>query len=197
MPSLSLTRAQMLVLVGCCLVAVLALSRFYSPASGAPGAPSSEALASIPPLVTPGGSTGEEQVLVVDVAGAVRRPGLYRLRPGSRVADAVRRAGGTTRRAARDLVNLAAPLVDGQQVLVPSLAAAGGQEPGGSATGPVSLNGATVEQLDSLPGIGPVTAQKIVDFRTQHGAFTSVDDLDAIPGIGPSRIDQLRGLVSP
>ena len=96
-------------------------------------------------------------------------------------------------------MNLAAPLADGEQVLVPSrvagVSAAGAAATGPSPTAPVDLNTATVEQLDALPGVGPVTAQKIVDYRTQNGPFRSVDDLDAIPGIGPARIDNLRGLV--
>ena len=136
--------------------------------------------------------------LVVDVAGAVRRPGLVRLPKGARVADAIARAGGLTRRAERSGVNLAALVSDGEQVLVPArgaaLAAGGG---GVAATGPVSLSSATAEQLDTLPGIGPVTAQKIVTYRQQHGAFSSVDGLDAIPGIGPARISELQGLVVP
>jgi competence protein ComEA len=139
-------------------------------------------------------------VLVVDVVGAVRRPGLYRLPQGSRIADAVARAGGATKRAQIALVNLAAPLADGTQVVVPSRApaAAGGTSASPSApAGPVHLNTATLEQLDGLPGVGPVTAQKILDYRQQHGSFSSVDELDAIPGIGPSRLDNLRELVAP
>ena len=138
--------------------------------------------------------------LVVDVEGAVRRPGLVRLPSGSRVADAVTQAGGETRLADRSGVNLAAPVSDGQQVVVPKrgAAGAGGAAAGGTtASGPVSLSSATAEQLDALPGVGPVTAQKIVDYRTQHGAFHSVDELDAISGIGPARIADLRGLVVP
>jgi competence protein ComEA len=142
--------------------------------------------------------------LVVHVVGAVRRPGLYRLADGARIADAVRRAGGATRRADLSLVNLAAPLADGSQVVVPKRAAptaAPGTNEGGedaaAPAGPIHLNTATVEQLDELPGVGPVTAQKIVDYREQHGAFSSVDDLDAIPGIGPARLEQLRELVAP
>jgi competence protein ComEA len=141
--------------------------------------------------------------LVVHVVGAVRRPGLYRLADGARIADALRRAGGATRRADLSLVNLAAPVSDGTQVVVPrrappapALAGGGGGDPG-AAAGPVHLNTATVEQLDELPGVGPVTAQKIVEYREQHGAFSSVDDLDAIPGIGPARLEQLRELVAP
>jgi competence protein ComEA len=140
--------------------------------------------------------------LVVHVVGAVRRPGLYRLPNGARIADALRRAGGATRRADLSLVNLAAPVSDGTQVVVPrrvpAAAAGGGEGPSDTAGGgPVHLNTATVEQLDELPGVGPVTAQKIIDWREQHGAFSSVDDLDAIPGIGPARLEQLRELVAP
>jgi competence protein ComEA len=138
--------------------------------------------------------------LVVDVAGAVRRPGLVRLARGARVADAIARAGGLTRHAERSAVNFAALVVDGEQVLVP--AGGAGAQPAtgggaGAATGPVSLSSASAEQLDTLPGIGPVTAEKIVAYRQQHGAFSSVDGLDAIPGIGPARIAELQGLVVP
>ena len=137
-------------------------------------------------------------VLVVHVVGAVSRPGLYRLRDGARVADAIDRAGGETPKADLALVNLAAPLADGQQVVVPRRAPAGAAAGDGSAAaGPVHLNTATLEQLDALPGVGPVTAQKILDYREQHGAFSSVDDLDAIPGIGPARLEQLREVVAP
>jgi competence protein ComEA len=138
--------------------------------------------------------------LIVHVVGAVRRPGLYRLANGARIADALRRAGGATRRADLSLVNLAAPISDGTQVVVPRRGppASAGSVPGEAASGgPVHLNTATVDQLDELPGVGPVTAQKIVDWREQHGAFSSVDDLDAIPGIGPARLEQLRELVAP
>ena len=144
--------------------------------------------------------------IVVHVTGAVARPGLYRLKEGSRVADAVARAGGATEKADTAAVNLAAPLADGIQVLMPSrvaggagaAAAAGGSGAGGAGSGvPISLSSATIAELDTLPGVGPVTAQKIVDHRAAHGAFSSVDDLDAIPGIGPARLGQLRGLVTP
>ena len=140
--------------------------------------------------------------VVVHVVGAVRRPGLYRLREGSRIADAVARAGGATRRADVSLVNLAAPVADGAQILVPKRVAAGaagesGSEAAASAAGPLHLNTATLEQLDALPGIGPTTAQKILDFRDEHGAFTSVDELDAVPGIGPARLEQLREVAAP
>jgi competence protein ComEA len=135
--------------------------------------------------------------LVVDVAGAVRRPGLYHLATGTRIADAVAAAGGATQRADVTLVNLAAPLADGEQVLVPvrgGVAATGGAP---STTAPLDLNTATAEQLDALPGVGPATAQKIIDYRQAHGPFRSIDELEAVPGIGPSKLAQLQGLVIP
>ena len=129
------------------------------------------------------------------------RPGLYRLDEGSRIADAVRRAGGATRRADLSLINLAAPVADGLQVVVPRRQPGATQAGpgGGSATpaGPVHLSTATLEQLDALPGVGPVTAQKILDYRQQNGGFTSVDELDAVPGIGPARMETLREVVVP
>jgi competence protein ComEA len=154
-----------------------------------------------PPVrVSAAASHAPAPMLFVNVVGAVRRPGLYRLKDGSRVADAVSRAGGPTPKAQIELVNLAARIADGEQIVVPrrglaspSATASGG----GVVAGPVHLNSATLEQLDALPGVGPMTAQKIVDYRQQHGAFGSVDELDAISGIGPARLDQLRDLVAP
>jgi competence protein ComEA len=190
----TLTRTRALVLALCAVAIVLVGGRVLRPA-----APRGTA----PPLIRPATHAPRAvatHLLVVDVAGAVRRAGVYRLPQGSRIADALARAGGATRRAEVDLVNLAAPLADGEQVLVPTRGAAAvtaGGASGTSPTAPVDLNSATAEQLDALPGIGPVTAQKIVAYRQAHGPFTSVDDLDAIPGIGPSRIENLRGLVVP
>jgi competence protein ComEA len=144
-------------------------------------------------------SATEVPRVVVHVVGAVRRPGLYRLRDGARVADAVSHAGGATRRADLSGVNLAAPLADGAQVIVPRrVPVVGGAVPSEAAPGgKVSLATATVEQLDEVPGIGPVTAERIVDWRTTHGPFRTVDDLDQVPGIGPARTEQLRELVVP
>jgi competence protein ComEA len=137
--------------------------------------------------------------LVVHVVGAVRAPGLYRLDEGSRVDDAIREAGGPKSKAALELVNLAAPVADGQQVVVPlrGAGAAAAADPSAAAIGggKVHLNSATLEDLDALPGVGPVTAQKILDYRAAHGAFQSVDELDAVPGIGPARLAQLKPLV--
>ena len=113
--------------------------------------------------------------------------------------DCRRVFAGPTRKADLSAVNLAAPLADGQQVLVPARLPPGAAPPSGSVApgAKVSLAIATVDQLDELPGIGPITAQKIVDWRTSHGPFRSVDDLDDVPGIGPARIEQLRELVTP
>jgi competence protein ComEA len=143
-----------------------------------------------------------QKLLVVDVAGAVRRPGLYRLRSGSRIDDAIASAGGPTAKAQLDTVNLAAPIADGEQVVVPGrgpggVAAASSPAAGSSPTAPLDLNSATLEQLEGLPGIGPVTAQKILDYRQQHGAFHSVEELQGVPGIGPAHMAQLKGLVIP
>jgi competence protein ComEA len=143
------------------------------------------------------------KLLVIDVAGEVRRPGLYRLRSGSRIDDAITAAGGPTPKAQLDGVNLAAPIADGEQVVVPGRGAAGAAAPssssaaGSSPTAPLDLNTATLEQLESLPGIGPVTAQKILDYRQAHGAFHAVSELQGVPGIGPAHMTQLKGLVIP
>jgi len=193
---ITLTRAQ-LALVAVPLLALLAVA-----GSRLAGVGASEGPARAVSLGRAGSVAGNDAApkLFVHVVGAVRRPGLFRLKDGTRVADAVARAGGPTRRADLSAVNLAAPLVDGQQVIVPRrgpdgmpAALAGTSAPGAK----VSLASATAEQLDELPGIGPVTAEKIVDWRTTHGPFRSVDDLDDVPGIGPARIEQLRDLVTP
>jgi competence protein ComEA len=158
----------------------------------------------VTPLPTPARAAkpAAATLLVIDVAGAVRRPGLYRLRSGSRIDDAIAAAGGATAKAQLDAVNLAAPVADGEQVVVPGRGAVGASPAsapaaGSSPSAPLDLNTATAEQLDSLPGIGPVTAQKILDFRQQHGAFHSVAELEGVPGIGPGRLAQLKGLVIP
>ncbi len=132
--------------------------------------------------------------LVVDVAGAVRRPGVYRMHAGARVHEAIEAAGGARSGAELSALNRAAPLVDGQQVLVGSRASSGFAATATAATpgAAVSINAADVQQLQELPGIGPVTAQKIVDERESGGPFASVDDLDRVPGIGPATIESLR-----
>ena len=138
--------------------------------------------------------------LVVDVAGAVRQPGLHELAPGTRIADAVAAAGGATAKADITAVNLAAPIADGEQIVVPARGSGAAGASSGAApspTSPLDLNSASLEQLDALPGIGPATAQKILDYRQAHGSFHSIAELDAVPGIGQGRIEQLKGLVLP
>jgi competence protein ComEA len=137
--------------------------------------------------------------VTVDVAGAVKRPGVYRLSSSQRVEDALKRAGGATGRADLSQINRAAKLEDGRQILVPvraSRASPAAAQPGAAAPAapaqPVNLNTATLEQLDTLDGVGPATAQKILDYRTEHGGFGSVEELDQIPGIGEKRLAALR-----
>jgi competence protein ComEA len=180
------------------LAALLVLAGRHLLRAGAPTAPPAAAIVAEEP------SAASSPKLFVHVVGAVRRPGLYRLREGSRIADAITRAGGATRKADMSLVNLAALVSDGVQVVVPRRVAAataqGGAAPAGitaAPTGPLHLSTATLEQLDALPGIGPVTAQKILDYRQENGGFASVDELDAVPGIGPARMEQLREVVAP
>jgi competence protein ComEA len=189
MPEIALDRRRALIAALVVLAVLVVAGRFLLRPSHPP----------VPPpvrLAAPRGGGAVSARVYVHVVGAVQRPGLYRLKEGARVADALARAGGVTPKAQVELVNLAAPVADGQQVVVPrrgAAAAAAGSAPGG----PVHLNTATLEQLDELPGIGPVTAQKILDYREQHGAFGSVEELDSIPGIGPARLSQIRDLVAP
>jgi competence protein ComEA len=145
---------------------------------------------------------GGEDV-VIDVTGAVAQPGVYRLPAGSRVNDAVQRAGGATGTGDVEQINLAARLADGQQVVIPARAkgpagvALGAGTDSTATSGPISLGTATVEELDTIEGIGPVTAQNIVDYRDQHGGVSSIDQLDEIDGIGPATMDALRGRLQP
>jgi competence protein ComEA len=170
------------------------------PASAGPAPESSLPRASAAPPESM--ASAPVSLLVVQAAGAVAKPGLYRLVPGSRVDDLVQAAGGLAADADPDRINLAAPLSDGQKVYVPRT---GEQVPADADTGrpagsspsaaPLDLNAATVAQLDALPGVGPATAQAIVDYRAQHGRFRSVDDLLGVRGIGPAKLDQIRPLV--
>jgi competence protein ComEA len=152
-----------------------------------------------------------KSLLVVDVAGEVHRPGVYRIPAGSRADAAVQQAGGVTRSAERSAVNLAMPLHDGQQIVVPrrgagATAAAGaggaaasgaGSAPGAVPAQPVSLSSATAEQLDTLDGIGPTLAARIVQYRDAHGGFRSVEELRQVSGIGDKRFAALRKAVQP
>jgi competence protein ComEA len=182
-------RRLLAIVVLLCVLLVLGVPRLLH--RGASGAV-------VPPLRAPRPAHAVAAKLVVYVSGAVRRPGLYRLAQGTRIADALALAGGAAAKADLVAVNLAAPLADGEQVVVP-LRGSGGATGGAasSPTGPLDLNSASLEQLDALPGIGPTTAQKILDYRQEHGAFHSLAELDAVPGIGQGRLEQLKGLVIP
>ena len=201
MPDLS---PRQLAVYGLALLALIVLAVWYVGRGNATAA----APATAPAIAVQGEA---KSALIVHVAGAVRHPGVYRMRAGSRVDDAVTRAGGARRRADLSALNLAAELEDGRQVLVPlraSAASAGaatagtttaGTTTGGVAAGtpavPLNLNTATVEQLDELDGIGPATAQQIVAYREAHGGFGSVEELDQVPGIGETRLAALRDKV--
>lgn len=149
--------------------------------------------------------------VVVQVVGAVHRPGVYRLHPGARVEEAVDAAGGLLGDAPPAGVNLARAVVDGEQIVVPTraewekgggaagVAGAGALAAGGAPSGggfrPVDINSANAAQLDALPGVGPATAARIVADRTANGRFASTDDLGRVPGIGPKKLDALKGLI--
>jgi competence protein ComEA len=195
-----------LVVYAAAAVAIALIGARYLHDGGGPSAPSKAA--SRPRGEGVRVQAAGDALVVVHVAGEVRRPGVYRLRASDRVQDAVDLAGGATRRANLDGLNLAAKLEDGRQIVVPrkgagatGVAAAAGGAPaegaagGGTSGGPVNLNTATVEQLDTLDGVGPATASKILEYRRQHGGFHSIDDLGEIPGIGPKRLAALRGKV--
>jgi competence protein ComEA len=162
-----------------------------------PAAPTGSTAAS---TTTPVGEVAETSTtVVVSVVGLVVRPGLVTLPSGSRVADAVEAAGGLLPEADPASINLAAVVTDGQQIAVgvPAAESGGGGPPApDGAGGPVNLNTATVAELDGLPGIGPVLAQRIVDHRTSAGPFGSVEELDDVPGIGPAIAAELAGLVT-
>lgn len=219
-----LTRSEAAAYAVCCLL-VAALGWRVLRSDGAPAAGGAATVAARPAGAAaagaPDGASGGAAVTAapgaptqatVHVVGAVHRAGVYRLRLGQRVQDAIARAGGATARADLQAINLAAKVADGQQVVVPRKGAspaaaaappgtgeaAAGPAPGAGVGGgaPVNLNSATAEQLDTLDGVGPATAQKILEYRSQHGGFSSVDDLGQIPGIGPKRLASLRTQVT-
>lgn len=189
-----LSRSQVLV-YGAVAVALLLVGARAIRAEDGTG---SAAAASPPPS---GGSFAIQASggnVVVDVAGAVRRPGVYRLPTGARVVDAIARAGGAEGDAVLEAINRAARLADGQQVVVPERGPGGAPAamPGGG-EGPIGLGGATVEQLEEIDGIGPVTAGKIVEYRDQHGGLASVEQLDRVSGVGPATMESLRDHLQP
>lgn len=153
-----------------------------------------------PPAAGRSTTSASPKAVVVDVAGAVARPGVVNLPPGSRVVDALAAAGGATPDADTAGVNLARVVADGEQVRVPrkgETLPSSASTTGSAATpsAPIDLNAATIEQLDGLPGVGPATAQAIVAHRTEVGRFAKVDELLDVPGIGPAKLDRLRPYV--
>ena len=220
MPDLDRPRLALYVALGlavCLLGARYVLAQASGPA-GADGAGPAQAPPARGGADGDGASVSVQHVgggrVTVHVAGAVRRPGVYVLSPGARVNDALRRAGGARGRADLAAVNLAAKLEDGRQVLVPERAApatAGGSPvaggtasvggasvPGGPSApaAPINLNTATLEQLDTLDGVGPGIAQRILDYRREHGGFARVEELGEVPGIGAKRLATLTPLVT-
>ncbi len=190
-----ISRTQIAV-YGALAVAMLLLgTKAIRSAEKNPGPGGEPAGAEVIPLASGGGGGSGEDV-VVHVAGAVRSPGVYRLPLGARVTDAVERAGGPAGAATLDSINLAARLADGQQVVVP---ASGGSASAATAAadGPISLGTATAEQLDTIEGIGPVTAADIIAFRDRHGGLSSVEQLDEVSGIGPATMKALRAGLQP
>jgi competence protein ComEA len=156
-----------------------------------------------PPVPAPGAATPTiaPAPILVDVAGWVRHPGVYEFVAGARVIDALDAAGGARPGAELQVLNLAAPLADGTQVVVPKRGETPvvGVEPGaesGSAGALVNVNTATADQLEALPGIGEVTAQAIIDYRTENGPFSSVDELLDVSGIGDVTLENIRELVT-
>ena len=148
------------------------------------------------PLPSPGAAPAPAVEVVVDVQGKVRRPGVVRLPAGSRVLDALRAAGGPRPGVPTTSLNLARQLADGEQVVLDPGAAVGSPTVGAAGGGPVNLNTASLEDLDGLPGVGPVLAQRILDWRSEHGRFSAVEELQEVPGIGPSTYADLKDRVS-
>lgn len=180
-------RPQMLLAAGVLLVAGLSGAWF----AGRPPAP--------PPVEIerdPGWSGDEPALITVHVAGAVERPGLVRVPEGARVGEALAAAGGASSAANLGSVNLAAPLADGQQVVVPVRGPDGSREASETSDGRVHLNTADATDLEELPGVGPVLAERIIAHREEHGPFEAVEDLLDVPGIGEGKLASLRDLVA-
>jgi len=214
----ALSRAELAGLVVVVILLLAGVGLWYSrslprPIDVATTAVTSAPFASSPPAPVPGAAltptsatpsvSSTIAVLIVDVTGAVRKPGVFEFQPGDRVIDAVRRAGGALEKADLTLLNLAAPLTDGQQILVPKKGATvSGVPPVGTGTAPgttgalININTADEATLETLNGVGPVLAASILQYRTEHGPFASVDQLDEVSGIGPATLEDLRSQVT-
>jgi competence protein ComEA len=227
----ALSRRELVALVGVAVVIVAGAGLWYArslpkqvevaqepgavpPPAASASAPAPTGLGAAPVASAASGlpvASPVPTVLYVHVAGLVKRPGVYEFHSGDRIVDAVTAAGGAKAKADLDLLNLASPLVDGEQILVPAhgqavVAPAAPAVPGvpvgtapavpGTSGGLVNINTATETELEELPGVGPVTANEIVAYRTEHGPFPSVDSLDDVSGIGPATMEQLRPLVT-
>jgi competence protein ComEA len=193
------SRAQTAIYAAIGIVVLLLGIRAVRDSGAEPGA-GSASLAAMPVGGSGAGGAPTNGDVVVHVAGAVAKPGVYRLPAGARVADAVERAGGPTARADADAINLAARLADGQQVVVAGRATATAAASGGAGgvdEGPISLGSADQADLETIDGIGPVTAQDIIAYRDEHGGVASIDELDEIPGIGPATIESLSDRLQP
>lgn len=164
-----------------------------------------EPLAPVAAAAEPSGDTviAPPGTIVIHVVGRVRKPGVYEFPDGARVNDAIAAAGGFATKADRSAINLARPLVDGEQIVVArrgarpaSAGTSGGGGGGGSSGDKVNINTATSEQLQTLPGIGPALAQRILTYRDQHGSFRSITDLQKVSGIGPKKYEAIAPLVT-
>lgn len=195
-------RSTVVIWIVAAALAVIAGVRLLGGDSAAPAVRIDDAATASPNRTGSSSPAAGESELYVHVAGAVRRPGLIRVPSGTRVATALERAGGPTPRADLTLVNLAARVQDGQQIVVPVVGAAGGG--GAVASGAVAVPGAkihlstaTAEQLDEVDGIGPTLAERIVEYRDAHGGFRSVEELAEVEGIGEKRLATLREALQP
>ncbi len=193
----SLSRGELIGIVVVAAVTVLGAGLWYVRSLPRPVAVRADGGAPAAAVASSSTSPAPAPILV-DVAGWVRRPGVYEFSTGDRVIDALEAAGGARPGAELDALNLAAPLADGTQILVPKEGAAppAASAPGSTSAGLINVNSATATELEALPGVGEVIAQAIVDYRTENGPFASVDELLDVSGIGDATLENIRDLVT-